>query len=227
LVNLWGADHHGYIARVRAALHAMYGETCAVPPAFRVLLGQLVSLFRNGEPVRMSKRTGEMVSLAEVIEEVGSDAVRYYLAAKGFDSAVDFDLAQAKEKSSENPVFYVQYAHARLCGVLRKAEGLGHVLPNSEKSPLLFEGELHSKERQLIVHMAQYGDVLTESALLFAPHKFVQYIFDLARASHHMYEACPILGHPMAAQRLVLVTKTRDVLAQALRVLGISAPVAM
>jgi arginyl-tRNA synthetase len=219
LVNLWGADHHGYIARVRASLHAVFGEPRATEPAFRVLLGQLVSLFRNGEPVRMSKRTGDMVSLSEVVEEVGSDAVRYYLAAKGFDSHVDFDMAQAKEKSSENPVFYVQYAHARLCGILRKAE------TKTTESPLL--GELHEKERALILHMAQYGDALSEAAQHFAPHKFVQYTFDLARASHHMYEACPILGNPMEAQRLVLIRKTRDVLAQCLAILGISSPDAM
>jgi len=219
LVNLWGADHHGYISRVRASLAAVFGDARATEPAFRVLLGQLVALFRNGEPVRMSKRTGDMVSLSEVVEEVGSDAVRYYLAAKGFDSHIDFDLAQAKEKSSENPVYYVQYAHARLCGILRKAE------ETPDTSPLL--GDLHEKERLLILHMAQYGDALTESAVYFAPHKFVQYTFDLARASHHMYEACPILGNAMEAQRLVLITKTRDVLAKCLSILGISAPDAM
>ncbi len=229
LVNLWGADHHGYISRIRASLHAVFGETRASEPAFRVLLGQLVSLFRDGEPVRMSKRTGDMVTLAEVIDEVGSDAVRYYLASKGFDSHIDFDLAKAKEKSAENPVYYVQYAHARLFGILRKAEGLGHVLDRlmMSESSLPADVSLHPKERLLILHMAQYGDTLTEAALLFSPHKFVQYTFDLARASHHMYESCPILGHPMEAQRLVLVIKTRDVLAQCLRLLGISAPSAM
>jgi arginyl-tRNA synthetase len=227
LVNMWGADHHGYISRIRASLHAVFGESRSVEPAFRVLLGQLVSLFRDGEPVRMSKRTGDMVTLSEVIEEVGSDAVRYYLAAKGFDSHVDFDLARAKEKSAENPVYYVQYAHARLCGVLRKAALLGDALADRVVIPFSAENALHPKERQVILHMAQYGDAVTESALLFSPHKFVQYTFDLARASHHMYESCPILGHPMEAQRLVLVTKTRDVLAQCLGLLGISAPSVM
>jgi arginyl-tRNA synthetase len=219
LVNLWGADHHGYIPRVRACLRAVFGEKRSEEPAFRVLLGQLVSLFRDGEPVRMSKRTGDMVSLAEVVEEVGADAVRYYLAAKGFDSHIDFDLAQAKEKSAENPVYYVQYAHARLCGILRKA---GKTI---QETPL--QGDLHEKERALILHMAQYGDAVAEAGIHFSPHKFVQYTFDLARASHHMYEACPILGTPLEDRRLILIAKTRDVLAQCLDILGISSPETM
>lgn len=218
IINLWGADHHGYVSRVRAALQAVFGETRSKEPAFTVLLGQMVALFRHGEPVRMSKRTGDMVRLSEVTEEVGADAVRYYLASKGFDSHIDFDLEKAKEKSSENPVYYVQYAHARLCGVLRKA---GHEGVDT------FLGELHPKERALLLQLTEYGDAVADAAQNCAPHRFVQYTYDLARASHHVYEACPVLGSPFADQRLALLAKTRDVLAQSLAVLGISAPSTM
>lgn len=220
IINIWGADHHGYVPRVRAAIHALYGERRAITPAFRVLLGQMVALFRDGEPVRMSKRTGDMVTLAEVVEEVGADAVRYYLASKSADTHIDFDLVRAREKSAENPVYYIQYAHARLCGILRKS---GQATPKKN----VLQGSLHPRERALMLHMAQYGDVLHEAAAHFAPHKWVQYAYDLARASHHMYEACPILGDPLEAQRLYLAAKTRDVLANALQVLGISAPESM
>jgi arginyl-tRNA synthetase len=217
LINLFGADHHGYVARIRAAVLAL-GDF--KQDDFKIIIGQLVSLMRDGEAVRMSKRTGDMISLEEVIDEIGPDAVRFFLIQKSADSHIEFDLALAKTLSSENPVFYIQYAHARLCSLLRRVEG---------ESPELTTIHLSESERQLLLSLLSVRDVVWECATTLSPHRLAQYLMDLARNFHHFYESCPILKSEgtVLAQRLKLVKLTRDVLSYGLAILGISAPESM
>jgi arginyl-tRNA synthetase len=185
------------------------------------LLGQLVSLVRNGEQVRMSKRTGDMITLEEVIEEIGSDAVRYFMIEKSPDTHVEFDLDLAKKQSSENPVFYIQYAHARICSVLKK-------LGVSEPSDTAIT-EMDQNERILIFHMLQLPDVIQESAAAYAPHKVATYTLRLARLFHHFYETCPVMKAEKEVQekRLAIIFQVREALKICLNILGVSAPESM
>lgn len=224
LINIFGADHHGYVSRIKGAVAALHGDKFISNDHFHVVIGQLVSLKRDGEPVRMSKRTGDMISLEEVVDEIGPDAVRYFLSEKSSDTHVDFDLALAVKKSSENPVFYVQYAHARLASMLRKAAENG--ISCSEKPTI---NTLDPKEHELILQVLKQPEALWEAAKALAPHKFVHYCYELARSIQHFYEACPVLTAEQAEQqkRLHIITLTKEVLAKSLAVLGISAPEAM
>ena len=219
LLNIWGADHHGYVPRVRAALAGLFGDKFDTDQGFHVLIGQLVSLFRNGEPVRMSKRTGEMVSLDEVIDEIGVDATRFFLIQKSADTQLDFDLELASRKSSENPVYYVQYAHARMCSIVEKVGILGP-FNNLESLVLLPE------ERTLLLKALQIYDDIYDTALMLSPHRLVQYLTDLARTFHNFYEACPIMKAtgPDKAKRLYLLLQVREVFRLCFGLLGISAP---
>ncbi len=218
LVNIWGADHHGYVARVRAGVAALCGECFANPDRFEVLIGQLVSLFRGGERVRMSKRTGEMVTLDEVILEIGSDAFRYFMIQKSVATHLEFDLELAKKTTNENPVYYIQYAHARICSIFRK---LGDPVLMPPKS-LVFDAD----ERSLALLAVQAMDEVWEATLALAPHRFANYTYDLARALHLFYEACPIIrtDPETQARRLFLLARVREVLRVCLGILGISAP---
>lgn len=221
MINLFGADHHGYVARIKAAVNAIC-DTEFSDDTFRVVIGQLVNLVRDGEPVRMSKRSGNMVSLKDVVDEIGPDATRFFLVQKSADTHIEFDLELAKKQSSENPVFYVQYAHARLCSVLRRAEV--SVIPS-----VTSVSELEEKERELLLTLCRFHDVMWESAVSLQPYKMAQYAFDLARAFHHFYEACPVLKveGALLEQRLALCGLTKDVLAESLSLLGVSAPDSM
>ncbi|RAP31718.1 arginine--tRNA ligase [Candidatus Marinamargulisbacteria bacterium SCGC AG-343-D04] len=215
IINIWGADHHGYVPRVQAGIQSFTSEKKDVQ--FKVLIGQLVSLFRNGEAVRMSKRTGEMITLDEVIDEIGVDATSYFLLHKSSDSTIDFDLELAKQKNAENPVFYVQYAHARMCTLLSKFDD---VKP--------FDGKVSftPEERALATLCLLFYDVVWDATSSLSPYKLTQYCVQLAKAFHVFYEHCPIKSSDDETQRkrLCLVTFTKDILKNALNLCGISAP---
>lgn len=223
LINIWGADHHGYVPRVSAAIQSL---THKDPSPLTVVIGQLVSLKRDGQPVRMSKRTGEMITLDEVVEEIGADATRYFLIHKGQDTPLDFDLDLAKKKSSENPVFYIQYAHARLCTVLAK---LGDASADDTTPVSLDDRALEPKERALFLYGLQLYDELWLASQNLNPAKVAHYAFDLAKHFHHFYEACPVMkAEPsVQAQRRVMLIQTRFILQTCLDILGISAPESM
>lgn len=231
LIDIWGADHHGYIQRCKAMMTAW-----GYPDALEVVLGQLVNLLRDGEPVRMSKRTGEMVTFQELIDEVGVDATRYLMLSKSADQAIDFDIEVAKKQDSSNPVYYVQYAHARICSILRKAgeargmnvesAGIEEIvaelgLDDSDLSPLEHESEL-----ALMRKMADFSDLVAGAARDRAPFRLTHYAQELAGLFHSFYGNCHVLGEEESVEkaRLALVDSTRIVLALSLDLLGVSAP---
>ena len=218
VINLWGADHHGYIARMKAAVGALGYK----PEQLEVLILQMVSLYRNGELVKMSKRTGQSVTLNELIEEVGTDAARFFFIMRSIDSQLDFDLTLATEKSSDNPVYYVQYAYARICSILRQIAEENIAI--DEKSPLTaLTAEV---EIDLIKKLGEYPELIAAAAKERAPHRVAHYVYELASLFHSFYNQCRILGvEPEVQQaRLLLVIAVQHVLKHALNILGISAP---
>jgi len=218
LINIWGADHHGYICRVKAAIEAMGYK----PDHLEVLLLQMVSLYRNGELVKMSKRTGQSVTLAELIEEVGTDAARFFFIMRSLDSQLDFDLDLAKSKSSENPVYYIQYAHARICSIFRQAQEAGIYKADQPKLSLLTD----ESEIALIKKMAAYVEEIEYAAQERAPHRIARYVHELASEFHSFYNRCRIMGvdQDLAQARLALVGAVANVICHALAMLGVSAP---
>ncbi|SEJ92898.1 arginyl-tRNA synthetase [Propionispira arboris] len=218
LINIWGADHHGYICRVKAAIEAMGYK----PDHLEVLLLQMVSLYRDGELVKMSKRTGQSVTLAELIEEVGTDAARFFFIMRSLDSQLDFDLDLAKSKSSENPVYYIQYAHARIRSIFRQAQEAGIAKANQPKLSLLTD----ESELALIKKMAAYGEEIEYAAQERAPHRIARYVHELASEFHSFYNRCRIMGvdQDLAQARLALVGAVANVICHALAMLGVSAP---
>lgn len=234
LIDIWGADHHGYVKRCQAMLAAWGYEG-----ALEVVLGQLVNLFRDGSAVRMSKRTGEMVTFEELIEEVGVDATRYLMLSRSSDQPIDFDIEVAKKKDATNPVYYVQYAHARICSILRKAacEGdlaaaeAGDITFNElaertvgaevDLSPLREESEL-----ALMRKMGDFADMVAQAAADRAPFRLTHYAQDLAALFHQFYTNCHVLADDEATRRarLALCDASRIVLALTLSLLGVSAP---
>lgn len=234
LIDIWGADHHGYVKRCQAMLAAWGYEG-----ALEVVLGQLVNLFRDGSAVRMSKRTGEMVTFEELIEEVGVDATRYLMLSRSSDQPIDFDIEVAKKKDATNPVYYVQYAHARICSILRKAacEGdlaaaeAGGITFNElaertvgadvDLSPLGEESEL-----ALMRKMGDFADMVAQAAADRAPFRLTHYAQDLAALFHQFYTNCHVLADDEATRRarLALCDASRIVLALTLSLLGVSAP---
>ena len=218
LINIWGADHHGYICRVKAAIEAMGYQ----PDHLEVLLLQMVSLYRDGELVKMSKRTGQSVTLAELIEEVGTDAARFFFIMRSLDSQLDFDLDLAKSKSSENPVYYIQYAHARICSIFRQAQDAGIAKVEQPKLSLLTD----ESEIALIKKMAAYVEEIEYAAQERAPHRIARYVHELASEFHSFYNRCRIMGvdQDLAQARLALVGAVANVICHALAMLGVSAP---
>lgn len=237
LIDLWGADHHGYIKRCECML-----EAWGWPGALEVQLGQLVNLFRDGKAVRMSKRTGEMVTFEELIDEVGVDATRYLMLSRSADQPIDFDIEVAKKKDASNPVYYVQYAHARICSILRKAadeadaaaveagemtmgELAEKIIPEDcDLTPLT-----HPSELALMRKMADFGNLIALAARDRAPFRLTHYAQDLASLFHQFYTNCHVLTDDADVQtaRLALCDATRIVLALTLNLLGVSAPVKM
>ena len=231
LIDIWGADHHGYIPRCQAMMAAW-----GYPDALEVVLGQLVTLFRDGQQVRMSKRTGEMITFRELIDEVGVDATRYMMLSKSSDQSIDFDIEVAKKKDASNPVYYVQYAHARICSILRKAaqargietEGIS---VDDLVSALAVDGTnlsilTHESELELMRKMSDFTDLVAGAARDRAPFRLTHYAQDLAALFHSFYTNCRVIGEGQEIEqaRLALADSARIVLALALGLLGVSAP---
>ncbi|HUU02930.1 MAG TPA: arginine--tRNA ligase [Myxococcota bacterium] len=227
LINVWGADHHGYVPRMKAALQAL-GRP---PGALEIVLVQMVSLLRDGQPIVLSKRKGEIISLREVVEEVGRDAARFFFLLRGTDSQIEFDLELAKKKSLDNPVFYVQYGHARLSSILAKAKERGIDVPDPTRAqevdlaPLVLDEEI-----RLLGKMADFPETVRRAAGSRAPHLIVFYVQELASDFHSYYtqygRSSPILGGDpgLIAARLIMVQALRQVIRCALALIGVSAP---
>ena len=218
VINLWGADHHGYIARMKAAVGALGYN----PDQLEVLILQMVSLYRNGELVKMSKRTGQSVTLNELIEEVGTDAARFFFVMRSIDSQLDFDLTLATEKSNENPVYYIQYAHARICSIFRQLKEAGIEEAADADYTLLTD----PTETELIKKLGEYPELIASAAKERAVHRVAHYVHELAGLFHSFYNQCRILGVDPELQqaRIKLVKATQHVLRHALNILGVSAP---
>lgn len=220
-IYMLGADHHGYIARLKAAA-AAFGED---PATVEVLIGQMVNLVRDGQPVRMSKRAGTVITLDDLVEAIGVDAARYSLIRSSVDTPIDIDLALWSSASNENPVYYVQYAHARLCALARNAAELG-VRPDVGHLDLL----THAKEGTLMRGLGEFPRVLKSAALLREPHRVCRYLEDLAGDYHRFYDSCRVLPQgdeqpgDLHAARLALCQATRQVIANGLAILGVSVP---
>lgn len=218
LINIWGADHHGYIPRMKAAFEALGYER----EKLEVSVIQMVQLYKDGEKMKMSKRTGKAVTMRELVEEVGLDAVRYFFGMRSGDSHMDFDLDLAVSQSNENPVYYAQYAHARICSILRSAETQG--MKASTNSLELLQSE---KELDLLKKIGDFPQVVADAAKLRAPHRVATYIQELAATFHSFYNANKVLNAdnvPLSEARLALVTSARQTIANALKLIGVSAP---
>ena len=218
VINIWGADHHGYICRVKAAVKALGYN----PDDLDVLLLQMVRLLRGGELVKLSKRTGQTVTLAELIEEVGTDAARYFFIMRSMDSQLDFDLDLAKSRSNENPVYYIQYAHARICSIFRQAAENNLQVGEVPELSLLTD----DTEIALINKLQKYEAEIERAAAEYAPQRIARYAYELAGCFHSFYNQCRILGveDKLAEARLALVTVTAHAIRHALGILGVSAP---
>jgi arginyl-tRNA synthetase len=220
VIDIWGADHHGYIPRMSAAVQALGYDK----KALKVILIQLVNLLRDGKPVAMSTRSGEFDTLREVVDEVGKDAARYNFLMRRSDSHLDFDLELAKRQSSENPVYYVQYAYARICSILRMATERGYA------APLYGEAKLNllnlTEELDLIKTITRFPEVVEGAARTLEPHRLTFYLNDLAAIFHSYYNKNKVISDDgeLTAARMFLVKSVRTVLENALTMLGVSTP---
>lgn len=215
LVNLWGADHHGYVARMKAALTALgYPKD-----TLEVDIIQMVRLVEDGKEVKMSKRTGNAITIRELCDDIGVDAARYFFVARAVDTHLDFDLSLAKKKSNDNPVYYAQYAHARMCSIIRQAP---------ELKPLdVYDKLTHEKEVALLKQINEFPDMVADAALTRMPNKVCNYVQKLAQQFHSFYNACKVLDPEqpeLSNQRLALLEATKITLKNALDLVGISAP---
>ncbi|CAN7750875.1 arginine--tRNA ligase [Paenibacillus sp. LjRoot153] len=220
LINIWGADHHGYIPRMKAAMTALGFEADRLV----VLIAQMVSLFQNGEKVKMSKRTGKAVTMEDLMDEVGVDPIRYFFAMRSMDSHLDFDMDLAVSQSNENPVFYVQYAHARICSIFRQAEEQNvAVLPleQVDLSQLASEAEF-----DLLRKIGELPEEIAIAAEQYAPHRLIRYVYELASQFHSYYRGHYVITDDAALTqaRLALLGALRTTLANTLRMVGVSAP---
>ncbi|UTL72414.1 arginine--tRNA ligase [Bacillus halotolerans] len=219
LVNVWGADHHGYIPRMKAAIEALGYEKGTL----EVEIIQLVHLYKNGEKMKMSKRTGKAVTMRDLIDEVGLDAVRYFFAMRSADTHMDFDLDLAVSTSNENPVYYAQYAHARICSMLRQGEEQGlKPAADLDFSPIQSE-----KEYDLLKTIGGFPEAVAEAAEKRIPHRVTNYIYDLASGLHSFYNAEKVIdpeNEEKSRARLALMKATQITLNNALQLIGVSAP---
>lgn len=220
-IYMLGADHHGYISRLRAAAAALGYE----PSSVEVLIGQMVNLVRDGQAVRMSKRAGTVITLDDLVEAIGIDGARYSMIRSSVDSSLDIDLALWESQSSDNPVYYVQYGHARLCSIARKAGDLGITAIDPDLALLT-----HDREGDLIRTLGEFPAVVKAAAELREPHRVARYAEELAGTFHRFYDSCQILpkagesAQPIHTARLALANATRQVLANALGLVGVTAP---
>ncbi|SFE08756.1 arginyl-tRNA synthetase [Lentibacillus persicus] len=222
VINVWGSDHHGYISRMEAAIQALGYPA----EQFAVKIIQTVNLFENGEKVRMSKRTGNAVALRDLMEEVGVDATRYFFVMRSNDTQFDFNLDLARSQSNDNPIYYVQYAHARICTMLEQAETKGFDTTDDFNADLLTT----EKETDLLKKMGEFPQTVVDAAEKYAPHKVTQYVFDLASLLHSFYNAEKVLNpddEELTKARIALMKAVRVILANGLGLIGISAPVKM
>ncbi len=218
LINIWGADHHGYIPRMKAAIEALGYERDTLD----VEIIQMVQLYKNGEKFKMSKRTGNAVTMRELVEEVGLDAVRYFFVKTAGDSHMDFDLDLAVSQSNENPVYYAQYAHARISSILRAAGEQGFTASIDNLSVLTAE-----KEEDVLKKVGAFPQVVADAAKHRTPHRVANYIQDLAATFHSFYNAEKVINadnKELTEARLALITAVKTTLANALRLIGVSAP---
>jgi len=217
VINVWGADHQGHVPRMKAAVAALGVD----PQRLTIIVYQLVTLRRGAEVVKLSKRAGEIITLREVVEEVGADAVRFFFVGRAADSHMDFDIELAKRQSAENPVYYVQYAHARIAGILSHA---------AERIPTFDDGDVsllgHESELALIRKMLQLPELVESVALSLEPHQLPYYAMDLATAFHDFYEKCRVVSddEALSKARLKLCAAAKLALARALSLIGVSAP---
>ena len=220
VINLWGADHHGYIARVKAAVNALGFDANNL----EIMLLQMVRLYRNGDIVKLSKRTGETITLRELMDEVGTDAARYFFCMRSLDSQLDFDMTLATEKSNENPVYYIQYAHARISSIGRQLAEAGIEAVALDKLKL---GVLETPEElALIKKLGEYPELIARAARERAVHSVATYAYELAGLFHFFYNQCRILGVETELQqaRIALVKAVGHTIRHALGILGVSAP---
>ncbi|MFH1073667.1 MAG: arginine--tRNA ligase, partial [Candidatus Firestonebacteria bacterium] len=220
IVDILGPDHHGYVGRISAAV-----KTGGLPlENFRVLIAQQVNLIKDGKPFKMSKRQGNFISMDELVVEVGADAAKYFFLRRSLDSHLDFDIDLAKKQTDENPVFYVQYAHARICKVIEFAKTSGVAEPDfsSVNYGLLTAPE----EAELLRKVASFGDTLNHSALNYAPHLVPKYLEELAGLYHSFYAKCRVVSDDkeLTAARLALCFGARNIFRQGLGILGVSSP---
>ncbi|RCX14419.1 arginyl-tRNA synthetase [Fontibacillus phaseoli] len=220
MINIWGADHHGYIPRVKAAMQAIGND----PAKLTVLIAQMVSLFQDGEKVKMSKRTGKAVTMVDLMDEVGVDAIRYFFTMRSMDSHLDFDMDLAISTSNENPVYYVQYAHARICSIFRQAEEQGVAIPAPDSVNLQKLTAEH--EYDLLRKMGELPEEIGVAAENYAPHRLVRYVYELSAMLHSYYRAERVITEDaeQTAARLVLLGAVRTVIANVLKLIGVSAP---
>ncbi|HPZ06032.1 MAG TPA: arginine--tRNA ligase [Clostridiales bacterium] len=220
VINLLGADHHGHVARMKAAVKALGVD----PAKLDIVIFQLVRLFKNGEIARMSKRTGRAISLDDLLEEVGRDAARFIFNTKASGSHLDFDLDLAVRQSNENPVYYVQYAHARICSMLRLLEGEGISVPDADEVDLTLLAA--PEELDLIKKLAEYPDEIRISAQTLEPSRLTRYVTDVASLFHSFYTECRVKGEEesLMKARLLLVSAVKTVIKNVLDILSISAP---
>ncbi len=219
LINVWGADHHGYIPRMKAAIQALGYDR----EALEVEIIQLVHLFKDGEKMKMSKRTGKAVTMRELVEEVGLDSVRYFFAMRSADTHLDFDLDLAVSQSNENPVYYAQYAHARICSILRQGEEQGLSFDESADFALISA----EKEIDLLKALGDFPGAVAEAAQKRMPHRITNYVFDLASAFHSFYNAEKVLdleSPEKTKARLALIKAVQITMKNALALIGVSAP---
>jgi arginyl-tRNA synthetase len=221
IIDIWGADHHGYVNRICAAVQALGREK----NSFTALLVTLVNLLRGGKPLAMSTRSGEFVTLKEVVDEVGKDAARFIFLTRHHESPLDFDLELAKEKSNDNPVFYVQYVHARICSIEKKAAQEGLIITGPPEKALLTEAE----EVRLLKSLARYPQVLESAACLLEPHRITFHLLELAALFHAYYNKHRVVGEDkdLSYARLALVLAVRQVIKNGLGILCVSSPESM
>jgi arginyl-tRNA synthetase len=223
LVYVWGADHHGDVIRVRGAAQALGYD----PAAMEFVLYQFVSLSRGGEPVKMSKRAGDLITLDELLDEVGPDAARYTLLARSSDSAIDFDIEVVTRQTMDNPVYYVQYAHARIASLLRVAEERGVRLPNWRAVDLNVLTQ--PAELDLIRALSEFPETVAAAASSLTPHRLAHFIEEVGASYHHFYNECRVLGEDegVTHARLWLSAAAKQVIGTGLGLLGVHAPESM
>ncbi|KUJ71195.1 arginine--tRNA ligase [Thiomicrospira sp. WB1] len=221
LIDVWGADHHGYVPRVKAAMAALETD----PDALQVLLVQFASLWRGGEKLAMSTRSGQFVTLRQLRHDVGTDAARFFYVQRKSEQHMDFDLDLAKSQSNENPIYYIQYAHARICQVLNQAADKGWALDIEAGLANMDQLEADA-EKDLAILLAKYPETIARAASAYEPHQIAYYLKDLAQGLHTYYNACQFVVDDASLRnaRLTLVSAVRQVLQNGLAILGVAAP---